>query len=78
MTEIDLRAVARQLQQAALTAVDPAEAVYQFVSRVGDQILVGDRSYDLRQYDRVFLIGAVAAGAGLLLALSLRRATVAG
>jgi glycerate 2-kinase len=57
-TELDLRAAARQLQQAALAAVDPAEAVYQFVSRVGDQILVADRSYPLREFDRVFLIGA--------------------
>ncbi len=58
MTEMDLRTVARQLQQAALAAVDPAEAVYKFVSRVGDQLLVADRSYPLREFDRVFLIGA--------------------
>ena len=58
MTEIDLRAVAQQLQQAALAAVDPAEAVYKFMSRVGDQILVADRSYPLREFERVFLIGA--------------------
>jgi len=57
-TDLDLRAAARQLQQAALAAVDPAEAVYQFVSRVGDQMLVADRSYPLREFDRVFLIGA--------------------
>ena len=57
-TDLDLRAAARQLQQAALAAVDPAEAVYQFVSRVGDQMLVADRSYPLREVDRVFLIGA--------------------
>ena len=58
MTEIDLRTVARQLQQAALAAVDPAEAVYKFVSRVGDQLLVADRSYPLREFDQVVLIGA--------------------
>ncbi len=58
MTDIDLRSVAQQLQQAALAAVDPAEAVYKFVSRVGDQILVADRSYPLRAYQRVWLIGA--------------------
>ena len=56
--EIDLRMVTQRLQQAALAAVDPAEAVYQFVSRVGDQILVADRSYNLREYDRVLLVGA--------------------
>ena len=58
MTEIDLPSVARQLQQAALAAVDPAEAVYKFVSRVGDQLLVADRSYSLREFERVVLIGA--------------------
>jgi hydroxypyruvate reductase len=58
MANLDLAAVAQQLQQAALAAVDPAEAVYKFVSRVGDQILVADRSYNLREVDRVFLIGA--------------------
>jgi glycerate 2-kinase len=58
MTELDLRAVAHQLQQAALAAVDPAEAVYKFMSRVGDQILIADRSYNLRDANRVFLIGA--------------------
>jgi hydroxypyruvate reductase len=50
--------VARHLQQAALAAVDPAEAVYHFASRVGDQILVADRAYSLREFDRVWLIGA--------------------
>ena len=58
MTDLDLHAAAHQLQQAALAAVDPAEAVYKFVSRVGDQLLVADRSYNLREFDRVFLIGA--------------------
>jgi len=58
VTDLDLRTVAYQLQRAALAAVDPAEAVYTSVSRVGDQILVTDRSYNLREFDRVFLIGA--------------------
>ncbi len=58
MTDLDLRAAAQRLQQAALAAVDPAEAVYKFVSRVGDQILVTDRAYLLREFDRVLLIGA--------------------
>jgi hydroxypyruvate reductase len=58
MIDLDLRAAVQQLQRAALAAVDPAEAVYKFVSRVSDQILVADRSYNLRDFDRVFLIGA--------------------
>jgi glycerate 2-kinase len=58
MTDLDLRAAARQLQQAALAAVDPAEAVRKFVSRTGDQVVVADRSYNLREFDRVWLVGA--------------------
>jgi glycerate 2-kinase len=58
MADLDLRAGVQRLQRAALAAADPAEAVYKFVSRVGDQILVADHSYPLRQFDRVFLVGA--------------------
>ena len=58
MTDLDLRAIAHQLQQAALADVDPAEAVYKFVSRVGDRVLVADRPYNLREFDRIFLIDA--------------------
>ncbi|MBI5568211.1 MAG: glycerate-2-kinase family protein, partial [Chloroflexi bacterium] len=54
----DLRAVAAQLQQAALRAVDPAEAVYKAMSRVGDQLLVDSRAYDLRHFEQVFVGGA--------------------
>src|SRR3972149_705630 len=54
---IHLRAVASQLQQAALEAVDPAEAVYQAMTRVGDQILIDERAYPLRDFDRVFIAG---------------------
>ena len=55
---VDLRAVAGQLQQAALEAVDPAEAVYAAVSRVADQILIDNRSYNLREFDRILIAGA--------------------
>ena len=55
---IDLHAVAAQLQQAALCAVDPAEAVYKFMSRIGDQLLVESRAYDLRQFQQVYVVGA--------------------
>ena len=54
----DLRAIAAQLQQAALHAVDPAEAVYKFMSRIGDQLLVDSRAYALRNFERVFVVGA--------------------
>jgi glycerate 2-kinase len=53
-----LRSVAQQLQQAALEAVEPAEAVYRVLTRVGNSILVNDRAYDLGQYDRILIVGA--------------------
>ncbi len=53
-----LRSIAAQLQQAALEAVEPAEAVYRVLTRVGNSILVNDRAYDLGQYDRILIVGA--------------------
>jgi glycerate 2-kinase len=58
MTALDLRASAAQLLRAALAAVDPAEAVYRFVSRVGDRILIDGQAYALHDFDHVYLIGA--------------------
>ena len=57
-TPPDLRAFAARLQRAALAAVEPAEAVYKFVSRIGDQLLIGKHSYHLSAYDRIFVVGA--------------------
>lgn len=54
----DLRAVAAQLQHAALRAVDPAAAVYQFMSRAGDQLLIDTHAYALPDFERVFIVGA--------------------
>jgi hydroxypyruvate reductase len=53
----DLHAVATALQQAALAAVEPAAAVHQYVRREGDTLIVADRHYDLRDYERVFIVG---------------------
>jgi hydroxypyruvate reductase len=58
MPSLDLRTVAQQLQSAALAAVDPAEAVYRFVARVGDRLLIDRRTYALRDFDHVYLVGA--------------------
>jgi glycerate 2-kinase len=58
MTALDLRASAAQLQRAALAAVDPAEAVYRFVSRVGDRILIDGQAYALCDFDHIYLAGA--------------------
>ena len=69
----DLRTVATALQQAALTAVEPAAAVHRHVRREGDVLIVAghsfdgvypersrgaqDRRYDLHAYERIFVVG---------------------
>ncbi len=59
MSVPDLRAVATELQQAALTAVEPGAAVHRHVRREGDEpiLKVASRRYDLRDYERVFVVG---------------------
>jgi hydroxypyruvate reductase len=47
---------------AALEAADPAAAVRRFLRRDGGLLMVGDRAYDLADYDRVFIVGAGKAG----------------
>ncbi|MBN1679882.1 MAG: glycerate kinase [Anaerolineae bacterium] len=48
---------------AALDAVDPAEAVRRCVTRDGDLLRIGDRTYDLQRCQRVFVVGGGKAGA---------------
>ena len=59
MSELDLRAVATELQQAALAAVEPAAAVRRHVHREKDApvLTVADQRYDLRDYEHVFVVG---------------------
>lgn len=57
MPELDLRAVAVELQQAALAAVEPAAAVHRYVRREGDTLIIAAHHYDLRDYERVFVVG---------------------
>src|SRR5512137_1602792 len=58
MPPFDLRAIAAQLQQAALAAVDPAEAVSRVVSRVGDRLLIDRQTYALSDFDHFYVVGA--------------------
>jgi glycerate 2-kinase len=44
--------------QAALSAVDPERAVKNFVRRMGNQLRIGDRTYDLSKFKSVILTGA--------------------
>jgi len=57
MSELDLRAIAIELQQAALAAVEPAAAVRRHIRREGDALVVAGRGYDLSDYERVFVVG---------------------
>jgi glycerate 2-kinase len=66
----DLRAVAAALQQAALAAVEPAAAVHRYVQREGDVLIVADRRYDLRDYERVFVLGGGKAAAPMATAIA--------
>ncbi len=57
MSELDLFAAAAKLQQAALSAVDPATGIRRHVRREGASLVVGDRRYDLDSYERVLVVG---------------------
>jgi hydroxypyruvate reductase len=48
---------------AALGAVDPAAAVQRHLHRDGDMLRAGEQVYDLRAYERVFVVGTGKAGA---------------
>lgn len=53
----------QRVLDAALAAVDPATAVAAQMRREGDLLLASGRRYALRDYDRVFVVGAGKAGA---------------
>jgi glycerate 2-kinase len=61
----ELRHDLRTIFQAALKAVDPAEAIRTHVRRTANQLYVADRTYDLRQYDALSVIGVGKAGAAM-------------
>jgi len=48
---------------AALSAVDPAAAVQRHLQRDGDMLRAGAQTYDLRDYERIFVVGTGKAGA---------------
>ena len=50
---------------AALDAADPAAAVEQYLRRAGELLYLGEQTYDLANYERVFLVGAGKAGVEL-------------
>jgi glycerate 2-kinase len=52
--------------QAAMQAVDPVQAVHRAMHLFGDRLRIGDREYDLRQYERVIVVGFGKAAAAML------------
>jgi hydroxypyruvate reductase len=70
MSALNLRAIATELQQAALAAVEPAAAVRQHLYRERDALIVAGRHYDLRDYERVFVVGGGKAAVPMAAAVS--------
>ncbi len=65
----ELRYDLQTIFQAALTAVDPGEAIRTHVRREGDSLHIADHTYDLRQYDALSVIGVGKAGAAMTRAI---------
>jgi glycerate 2-kinase len=63
------REVVTRVMQAALAAVEPGEAVRRALTRDGDRLTVGDRTYDLTAYERVVVVGAGKASAPMAAAV---------
>jgi hydroxypyruvate reductase len=54
---------------AALKAVDPAEAIRKVVKREGNNLIVAGKTYNLEKYRRVIVIGGGKAGAPMAAAV---------
>jgi glycerate 2-kinase len=57
------------VQRASLAAVEPGRAVHGFVERQGDQLTVGERTYDLAGAERVWVVGGGKAATAMVAAL---------
>jgi hydroxypyruvate reductase len=66
---VDLRAHAREIFLAGLSAADPLEAINRTVQREGHWLKVGARSYDLDQFRRIYITGGGKAAARMALAM---------
>ena len=56
-------ATVARILAAAINAVEPAAAVRHYLQRDGDTLHIGERAYNLADYERVFVVGAGKAGA---------------
>ena len=58
-----LRKHARKIFQAGLQAVDPVEAIERHTRLEKDLLMIGDRQFNLKDYDRILVVGAGKAAA---------------
>lgn len=63
------RSILRRVIGAGLLAADPAQALRKRIHRTGHRLQVGRRTYDLRSFDRVVVVGAGKASAKMAQAL---------
>ena len=64
-----VRPLLTKMVKAALDSVHAGQAVRRSVRRDGDELLIGRRRYDLRHYERVVVVGAGKAAAGMARAI---------
>ncbi len=67
--EVELRKVALDLIEHSLAASDPYNATHRLVHLEGEILKVGDLSFDLRNFERILVIGAGKATGPIALAL---------
>ena len=67
---MNMQTTVQRLVQAALVAVDPAQAVREAVQRQGSRLVLEGTSYDLDQYEHVYVVGGGKAGAPMAQALT--------
>jgi glycerate 2-kinase len=60
---------ARDIFFAGLQAVDPIQAIKNFVTRIDQTLYVEDSRYDLKAYQQIYLVGAGKAGASMAQAM---------
>ena len=66
---VDLRAHAREIFFAGLSAADPLEAINRAVQREGDRLHIRERFYDLNRFQRIYVTGCGKAAARMALAM---------
>jgi hydroxypyruvate reductase len=64
-----LRENALAIFKAGLQAADPLEAIHRHVKRIGLKLQVGEKVYNLSEYERIFVIGGGKAGASMARAI---------